>query len=508
MGRPAFQSGYALVVENWRSQFSTTINKAAGKSEYPKMGVFVMLKDEIRKRFEACKDEMFKDLGTLVAINSENSPEKPGMPFGEGPAEALRSALEIGERMGFAVDKVDNYAGAISYGSGKESVGVLAHLDIVPAGKGWDTDPFTLTEKDGRLYGRGTSDDKGPVIAALYGMKIIREMGIPLDRSIRLVVGINEELGSGCMKYYVKHREPPTLGFTPDAEYPLIYGEKGNFMTWLSFPQEETPILSAQGGDVFNAVTSECTFVLDGKQVNPDALRASIQMTDTMNCEAKVSTNEEGNTILFVKGRAAHGSTPELGINAVVNAANILCRFLGQKAGKMMTFIKDQIGRDTKGKTIGIAYSDEISGDLSLNVGILVIDKTTAKLGIDIRFPVSGSVAKTDALYKAMAEKFGLRYEIKGCSEPHYVPKDSSLVVKLLNVYREVTGQKDAQPFAIGGGTYARNIGKNFVAFGPEFPGSEPMLIHSPNEHLIISQFMDHCVICAMAMIALAEKDH
>ena len=196
------------------------------------------------------------------------------MPFGEGPAKALDCFLKIAERMGFETDNVDNYAGVVSYGEGEETVGVLAHLDVVPAGKGWTTDPFRMVIKDGNMYGRGVIDDKGSAIAALYGLRIIRDLGIPLKRGLRLVVGCNEELGSRCMEYYVAHRQPPTLGFTPDASYPLIHGEKGSFWAKLFFDKETLPILKMEAGEVFNAVPAECEVILDGS-VDINALKAS-----------------------------------------------------------------------------------------------------------------------------------------------------------------------------------------------------------------------------------------
>ena len=185
--------------------------------------------EKIRAAFETYQQEMLDNLAALVAIDSSDGEPKPGAPFGEGPAKALQTFLKMAEDMGFETDNVDNYAGSVNLGSGEETVGILAHLDVVPAGKGWTTDPFTMIIKDGKMYGRGVIDDKGSAVAALYGMRIIRDLGIPLKRGIRLIVGTNEEKGSGCMEYYVAHRVPPTLGFTPDASYPLIHGEKGSF---------------------------------------------------------------------------------------------------------------------------------------------------------------------------------------------------------------------------------------------------------------------------------------
>ncbi len=459
---------------------------------------------EFKDAFAKYKDEMMKDLADLIAIDSEMMDAQPGMPFGKGPYDALQCFLKIVDRMGFERDNVDNYAASVSYGKGAETVGVLAHLDVVPAGKGWDTNPFELVIKDGRMYGRGTTDDKGPAIAALYGMRIIRDMGLPLKRGIQLIVGTNEENGSGCMEYFTAHRPRPDLGFTPDAEYPLIYGEKGSYWAKTIFAKEELPIISMSAGNAYNAVPEECEVILDGKQINLDELFAIARSGLNHGYPVEVTEEEDGTIKLVTHGKAAHGSTPEKGFNAVVTAAEILCAVLGEKAGKLLHFVKDVIGRDTAGKTAGIYMEDAESGPTTLNLGMLRYNADEAWIGIDIRFPCTETPEHIEALYHAMAEKHGVTYEVQHNSAPHYVPRDSELVTKLLHVYREVTGDTKNEPYTIGGGTYAREIGKKFVGFGGEFPGTISTM-HQANENCTVEDFMTHCVICALAMYELAK---
>jgi succinyl-diaminopimelate desuccinylase len=459
--------------------------------------------EKIRSAFEAYQQEMMDDLAALVAIDSSGEgPAKEGMPFGEGPAKALDCFLKTAERMGFETDNVDNYAGVVSFGDGEETVGVLAHLDVVPAGKGWTTDPFTLTIKDGNMYGRGVIDDKGPAIAALYGLRIIRDLGIPVKRGLRLIVGTNEELGSKCMEYYVAHRQPPTLGFTPDASYPLICGEKGSFWGKLLFDQENLPILKMEAGEVFNAVPAECTVILDGS-VDIDCLKASVDRGFSEGYSVSVEKMDDGNIRMIVKGKAAHGSMPYLGVNAVVSAAMILCDALGERAGKLLHFAKDVIGRDPYGKTAGVYFKDD-EGELTLNLGLLRFENGEGWLGTDIRFPVTGTGAYAAGLYQAMAEKYGIRADIPVPSEPHFVSRESELVTTLLKVYKDVTGEQDAKPLTIGGGTYARHVGKNIVAFGPEF-GDTDYHMHNADEFYPLEEYMKHCVLCTMAMMELAK---
>lgn len=463
------------------------------------------MKDEIRKRFIAYQDEWMKDLAALIAIDSSGDEPTEGCPFGDGPAKALHTALEMGERMGFVCDNVDNYAGTLSYGDSEDSIGVVAHLDVVPAGTGWETDPFKLTVKDDVLYGRGVIDDKGPFISALYGMRILKDMGLPLSKTIRVIFGTNEEKGSGCMKYYNEHRVCPPIGFTPDADYPLIHGEKGGLWAELHFPAEDTPILDISAGEAFNAVISECRTILDGKKTDADALRSSIIAEDSLGYPVAVSTNSDGNVELLVKGLAAHGSTPELGVNALVSTANILCRYLGDAAGKLMWFLKDELGRDPNAVTLGLFAQDEPSGKLTLNVGRCEYHKDVIWIGNDIRYPVTMTLSEMKAKYTEMTEKYGLSFVPVNCSEPLYVPKDNPVVQSLLGVYREVSGKPDADAFVIGGGTYAKEMRGDYVAFGPELPDRPGYNIHTIGENITLEEMINQAVICTMAMYELAK---
>lgn len=463
------------------------------------------LKEQVRAKIEAYWPAFIKDLADVVAINSERGETEPGYPFGKEPARALAAFLARAAEEGFETDNVDNYAGTVSYGNGAEAVGVMAHLDIVPAGKGWTSDPFTLTERGGRLYGRGVSDDKGPAVGALYGLKIIRDLGLPLTKKIQLIVGTNEEQGSKCMEYFVQHRPVPSMGFTPDAGYPLIFAEKGNLWTELSFPVADSPIRSFYGGEAFNAVPAEAVVVLDGKRVDAAALAASIDPEDSRGYETDVRVEDDGNVRLCVKGLAAHGSVPEIGVNAVVSAAMILTRFFGDEADGLLKFVAAEIGRDTRGEKLGLAVSDADSGSLSLNLGKIRYDGEERTLCIDIRYPVTLTLEGMIDAYTAMAKRYNLEFKVISSSSPHYVPKDSVVVSRLMSAYRTATGDLEAEPYAIGGGTYAKKFGGNFVAFGPEFPNQEPSNIHNFDENVVIENFKKHLLISTMAIIALAS---
>ena len=215
---------------------------------------------DIKEQIHALSEEMIANLGKMVAIDSQLGTPTEGKPFGEGPAKALSEGLKIAEELGFHTVNLDNYCGYAEMGEGEEIVGIAGHLDIVPVGGDWSYDPFVLTRKGDYVYGRGTTDDKGPVIEALYAMKLLRDSGVKLNKRVRLIMGCNEETGSKCMEHYNEVAEELSCGFTPDANFPCIHGEKGH-MSMMAY-SKHTKIISMNGGFVSNAVCDSCTTVI------------------------------------------------------------------------------------------------------------------------------------------------------------------------------------------------------------------------------------------------------
>ena len=179
---------------------------------------------DVKSMVEGYREELVKRLGTLVSINSEEGTPEADAPFGAGPRDALQAALKMCAADGFQTVNLENYAGYAEIGAGKECIGIVGHLDVVPAHMedGWNTDPFEMTEKDGVLYGRGVSDDKGAVVASMIALKVIKDMQIPLTKRIRLIMGTNEETGSKGLAYYVKKEGSVDYGFTPDGDFPWM----------------------------------------------------------------------------------------------------------------------------------------------------------------------------------------------------------------------------------------------------------------------------------------------
>ncbi|MCF2667198.1 dipeptidase PepV [Faecalicatena contorta] len=451
--------------------------------------------EKLNEKILEMKDEMLDSIRESVAVCSVKGEPEPDAPYGKEVKQALDHALALGEKMGFRTGNIDNRVGYIEYGEGEEMVGVLGHLDVVPLGEGWVHDPLGCEVQDGKMYGRGVQDDKGPTIGAFYALKAIKDLGLPLDRRIRVLFGCDEECGSSCVEHYIKvGGELPTIGFTPDAQFPAIFCEKGQTFWYISKKVEEAPeikVLSIEGGVAKNVVTPKCTLVAEGDLV--------VEEKDYITVEKK-----DGKTIVTAEGLSAHGSTPELGKNAAVRLFDALKgNCFGGDLQKMIDFIMEKVGWETNGASLGIASEDEETGNTTVNLGMIKYDGQELQFTLDIRYPKNISEETVVANVTKNIEAYGLEVE----NELHsllYVPKDSELVQKLTKVYCEETGDTDAQPIAIGGGTYAKSF-KNMVAFGPIFPGEEEV-IHAPNEFAVIDNLVRSIQITAAAMYELAQK--
>ncbi len=435
-----------------------------------------------------------------LRIPSVQGPAEPGKPYGSAVRESLDHVLAAAEKLGFSTVNMDGQLGWCEYGEGEEMVAVLGHLDVVPAGDGWSFDPWGGEIRDGRIFGRGTMDDKGPSIAALFALAALRESGLPIRRRIRLIFGCNEESGSGDMKYYLAHGgEIPVMGFTPDGEYPVINGEKG--IINVTYGREldqigELKLLSIHGGTAPNVVPASAS----AKLACPRELAERIARLSAP--KLRYTVTEQG---LFVEseGVNAHGSTPELGENALGRLVLALDTLpLEGQTAQAIHFLAQTLGMETDGASAGIALSDDVSGKLTLNWGTLDVENGKLLMKINYRYPVT---KRCDDCAPILDEKFaaaGFTKEAQLHKEKLYVPEDSSLIRTLMKVYREQTGL-EGKPKSIGGGTYAKSL-PNIVAFGPIFPGDE-IREHKPDEFLELSRLMQNAQIIAAAMYEMAK---
>lgn len=459
---------------------------------------------EIREQWEKLvpeiagrKEEILRQIQKIVRINSVGGDALPGAPFGEGPREALRATLAMAEEMGLEAVNLDDYVGYAEIGSGDEMVAVLGHLDVVPEGDGWTVDPFGAEIRDGKMYGRGTQDDKSPTIGALCVLKAISDLKIPLKRRIRVIFGTNEERGSDCIRHYVEtNQEKPVLGFTPDADYPLIYFEKG--MTGVTIgvkqPQQgQIRVLSLTGGEASNIVPKSCQLVLEGEHPLKGHYEGVSQRI------------ENGKTWIEGVGISAHGSMPERGVNAIMRVMEASRELgIGGDFEKLQQFVCEKICFETNGESLGVCYQDEETGVTTNNMGLISQDEDSLWLHLDIRYPKNGDPeAIRETLKKAAKEKELEVLEIDQVPML-YVPKESKLVSLLMSVYQEATGDTQSEPEAIGGGTYAKVL-PNIVAFGPTFPG-DPITEHQPDEFILVDRLMEGIEITARAMVAMANS--
>ncbi len=444
----------------------------------------------IKEEIHALSDEMIANLGRLVAIDSQLGTPKEGMPFGEGPARALDEGLKIAGKLGFKTVNLDNYCGYAEMGEGKDIIGIAGHLDIVPVGGDWTYDPFKLTREGDYVYGRGTTDDKGPVLEALYAMKLLRDSGVKLNKRVRLIMGCNEETGSKCMEHYNEVEEELSCGFTPDANFPCIHGEKGH-MSMMAY-SKNTRIISMNGGFVSNAVCDTCTTVIPASAGLKEKLEAALLETKLK--EYKV-TEDNGQISIYAKGVPAHASTPTLG----VNAAGVTFECL-EKAGFEDDFVKfynSHIGTACDGSGVGLKFADEY-GDLTFCNGIVKTQDGVISCTIDIRVPVTLKADQVRRMCEGKLEDENGRIEIEEIGDPLFFPRESPLVEALYKAYVNVTGDTKNEPMVIGGGTYAKSL-KNIIAFGPEKLGID-YRIHSADEYILVSG-MEEAVLVYMEAI-------
>ena len=406
-------------------------------------------------------DEMVTTLNKLCSFKSvAQRTEDPENPYGEEVRKALDFMLETCSDMGFRVKNLDNQVGYAEIGEGEEIFGILAHLDVVPVGSGWDYEPWAATlGEDGKLYGRGVVDDKGPAVASVYAMKDLLESGKKLNKRIRIIFGQTEEAGSwDDMKYYKEHEELPVMGITPDADFPAIYGEKGILHFTLSMPIKKAGFLEVSGGQASNMVADEA--------------KAKV------NCEGVVRD-------FYEQGKAAHGSMPEDGKNAI-SMLMMEVGYATERCG-LANFYNKCIGFDIHGERLGVDYEDKESGRLSLNVGKIEMDQENVTLYLDIRHPVTQNIDELTAKIRETVEPYGITMKVNEYKPPVYMDKDGELIKTLVDVYHEVTGL-EGEAKVIGGGTYARAM-DNIVAFGPLIPGRE-LTEHQKNERLPLEDFL------------------
>ena len=441
----------------------------------------------------------------VLRIPSLKGEPAPNAPFGPACREALDYTLNLCQSLGFQTKDVDGYAGHAEFGAGAEYVGALGHLDVVPEGEGWTDPPYSATLRDGFIYARGSSDDKGPTYAALYGAKALLDSGLPLKRRVRVIFGCDEESGFGCVHHYfdVKGEERPIVGFTPDAGFPLIYAEKGIanliFEKARSAPNADLRIVGGSGGLRPNMVPEYAEATLEG---TPDGLARAAALLDDY-WDRNVTLHPGNDSLKVVaQGKSAHGSRPTLGDNAVARLARALATLDLPDTKEWLNWIALTV--DTTGQALGIVHTDDVAGPLTSNLGIFELDRDKVRLTYNIRYPVTWNLDALIEANKPVCEKYGWTLAEQHDQAPLYVRLDEEPVATLLRVYRENTGDVTSQPGTMGGGTYARAT-PHVVAYGAGFPGGTDGPAHELDERIAVETLLNAAKIYAQAFYELAK---
>ena len=438
----------------------------------------------MKKLIEANFDQFLEDLQSLISIPSVYAKDDSPYPFGENIDKALKEMLSIAEKLGF-VTYYDpkGYYGYADYGSGDTMIGVLGHLDVVPAGdlKHWTNPPFEVTLKDGRVYGRGVQDDKGPTLTAMYAFKAAVESGLQVNKKVRFIFGTDEENLWRCINRYNELEQIPDYGFTPDANFPLIFAEKGLLQVDLS--AKALSGISLSGGDAYNSVPSSMTFT----SAKADEIAKSLQ-------DLGFEYTKDADSIT-VTGKSAHAKDADKGINAIIRLLIAMDK-IGMKTSAG-NFVTEFINEDALAKNIFGECTDQMSGPLKFNIGKISMDSEKEVLNIDIRIPVSVSKEFVMEKLTDAAAKHGFEISENDYLRSIYTPLDSPLVKSLMDAYQEVTGDLKSEPISSGGATYARAM-DNCVAFGAAFPHSEETE-HQPNEYSTLDDIKNAMKVYSVA---------
>jgi len=448
---------------------------------------------EVKQFINENIENMKADLKALVAFNSEYSNDV--LPFGSTNRKVLDKAIELMEEKGLKTTNLDYYCGYGQVGEGDKTIGVIAHIDIVPAGKGWSHDPFDMIEKDGYLYGRGVSDDKGAAVASMYALKYLIQENYPFTKKVRLILGCNEETGSECVKYYVKKEGHIDYGFTPDGDFPGIYAEKG--MVGGTIVGHNSKIIDIKGGDVSNAVCKHVECVVENGSFDENKFKAYL---DEHNIKYNIEVNDK--TTLIVEGKAAHASTPDLGVNAFAYLMQAL--YNADFNDSFVTWFDKYFKLTVHGEILGFEDLKDDVSNTSINFGVIMKKENDVIASLDMRFPVKTTKDKCLALLEKTKEAEN-EFVFRGGCEPLYFDINSPFIQALKKAYVDVTGDTKTEMEAIGGGTYAKAI-NNCIAFGCEFPGADNH-IHDVDEKLSVEEFKQQVELYVQAIKNLNELD-
>lgn len=457
------------------------------------------LHERVKEYITAKREEYINDLGALIEIESVGGAPKGKHIFGDGSAKAIDKMLEIGGAYGFATENHDYYCASLVYGDSKEELGMIAHLDVVPAGDGWSYPPYRLTVEDGLLIGRGTEDDKGPAVAALYAMRFLKDNGIKLPFSVRLLLGGNEEAGMDDLPHFLKTHEPPFFSFTPDSEFPVCSGEKGIGKLRVRLAKLDR-LERIEGGTVQNAVADKAVAVV--KDVKAGSLKSAKDIEISY---------KDGKAYVTATGKTAHAAMPEDGCNAIAVLADYLLDNIafGKAEENSLKLLGLSCG-EYFGKTLGIADSNELMGYLTCIGGVLKTVDGVMEQYYNIRFPNFGTWERIKENAAEALRPYGGVIADDTYTDGYCFSPDKKEIKALTAACAFVTGE-ESEPYTMGGGTYARSF-PNTVAFGSTMQKYRGLLgegrgkAHDRDEYLSIAEFEQSVEIFVLSIAKIAEE--
>lgn len=446
------------------------------------------------------KDALVRDIKKLVDIPSVQGEPEEGAPFGVQVKHALDTALDLAADLGLTAHQVDGYFGYADLpGTGAQQIGIITHLDVVPAGNGWTQDPFDMIEKEGYLLGRGVADDKGPAVLSLYTAKFFAECGKQMPHTLRILLGTNEETGMAGLKYYLERFAPPAFCFTPDAEFPVCYGEKGNYNgRFVSGPLVGN-LVSFEGGVATNVVPDRAVAVV----------RTGKSAAELPSAE-RVTVSDAGDGCVRIEGagKGGHASLPQGTINAILLVVDyLLDHKLCTESEEQWLHFMHRLLCATDGSTMGIASQDDIFTPLTCVGGVVKLENGVITQTVDVRYPTTMTGARLTETFSAAAQEAGGAYKMPRDAVPFVTSANTPEVRALIESYNEVTGKQE-KPFTIGGGTYARHFPRA-VSFGPEEMGVETPAwvgtMHGANEGMSVEALLRALKIYILGVARLME---
>ena len=463
----------------------------------------MLLKEYIDTHF----DETLEGISKLIKIKTVKDTPRVDAPFGKNLKFALEEILKIAKSLGFKTKNLDNYIGYAEIGEGEDYIGILGHIDVVPEGdiKNWSVLPYSATIKDGVLISRGALDNKGPIISALYAVKALKETNPNFNKRVRVIFGTNEESGDEDIKYYLKYEKPPKYAFTPDGRFPVIFSEKGiyTFSYLTNFDFNNTKVVQLSSGSKSNIIPEKAEVVL--KDIDEKSVEELINNIEKKSkCKFYISKVDSGYIKIEVVGKSGHASHPERGINSILGMYLLLNNILTEKDSlkEFVSFINSNIGETTDGKLLGVDCKNQETGDLTISAGISKIVDNQVYVKFNIRYPFTTSKDELDRKLGEKVKGSKIIFRSENNNNPLYFPKDSILVKTLQRVYKQMTN-RDEEPAALGGGTYAKLM-PNTVAFGPnfkEFNGNP----HGFDEYIELKMLKEGMEIYARAILELGK---